>query len=1357
MRLARVVGVALFSALALLASLGAPSAAATTLCSLNGSPCPGVEFETGTQIEAALVPGTKATFWSNLGTVTCTSSAVGGETTSSGGEGEAVKGTIGSMTFGGCKLGETSCTVTTVNLPYSASASAGEAGNGTLAVIDAAGVGVTIKCGALVNCTFTTEEAKLKVTGGNPAIAKAEAIPVEKLSGFFCPSEATWTAEYELAQPKPLFIVVKPAVAREYTSEEGFGLGNPGHPNVTHSCTGDPINCATGNLTESQTDIAIGGRGPPLEVTRSYNSQLAASAKEAGTFGYGWTGPYSAHLAIDEKAGTATVHQDNGSAVVFYLIEGKYFPAAWAQATLVKEGEDYVYKLSDQSAQTFNKSGQLTKVADRHGNALTLTYKEGKLETVKDAAGRTLTFTYKEGKVESVKDPMGHVVKYTYESGNLATVTLPAKETARWKFKYDASHQLTELTDGRGNTTKNEYDASNRVKAQTDALERKRTLEYKETEGVKETTITEPNSSKTVEKFNKAGEPTSITRASGTELAQTTTYEYDKLFQPTAVTDPNKHTTTFTYDAEGNKTSEKDANGNETKWVYNSTHDVTKETTPKGETTTIVRNATGDPETIERPAPGEKTQKTTFKWAKNGDLEEETDPLSRATKFEYNSYGDRKTEVNAEGDKRTWVYNEDSYVTSEVSPRGNEEGAEASKFETKIERDAQDRPLTVTNPLGHTTKYVYDGNGNVETLTDGRGNTTTYTYDKADQLTKVKAPNEDGKETGYDSMGLVTSRTNGNKNTTKYERNLLGQVTEIIDPLERKTTKEYDAAGNLKKLKDAEGRTITYTYDAGDRLIKVDYSEEATADVSYEYDKDGNVTTMKDGTGTTKYVYDQLNRLTEVENGNKQVVKYEYNLGEEQTKITYPNGKSVTRAFDKAGRLEKVTDWLSGEAKFAYDRNSQLKTTTFPSGSTNKDEYEYNNADQLTKTTMKKSTETLASLSYTRDKVGQVETETQTGLPGGEKTEYVYDKKSRLTKAGATSYEYDAADDPTKLGEATLKYDKASQLEEGGGVKYTFNKVGERTKATPASGPATTYGYDQAGNLISVKRTEEGEVKKIEDTYAYDGNGLRASQTISGTKANLAWDPSGGLPLLLNDGTNSYIYGPGGLPIAQINGEEKITYLHHDQLGSTRLLTNSSGENKGSYTYSAYGAVSGQTGSATTPLGFAGQYTNSSTGLIYLRARTYDPVTAQFLSVDPLVAETAEPYSYAGDNPVNRSDPSGESPPYSNWDPNTLYEVELTWSIWESLSGPPWMKTIMDWRPPGGWTYVRGNKDMLTESFHWELLPRDQWRGSTPEYVGTYMEVISSSGYLTWRTVVYKHYKIRWRGGGMPCAPPRRR
>jgi len=294
---------------------------------------------------------------------------------------------------------------------------------------------------------------------------------------------------------------------------------------------------------------------------------------------------------------------------------------------------------------------------------------------------------------------------------------------------------------------------------------------------------------------------------------------------------------------------------------------------------------------------------------------------------------------------------------------------------------------------------------------------------------------------------------------------------------------------------------------------------------------------------------------------------------------------------------------------------------------------------------MKKSSETLGSLVYTRDNDGQVTSVTSKGLPGEEKPAYEYDKNSRLTKGAGIAYEYDAANNATKLGSNAYKYDNADELETGPSTKYTYNEVAQRTKATPETGAATTYGDDQAGNLITVERPEKESVPKIEDSYAYNGEGLRTSQTISATTTYMAWDTTEELPLLLSDGTNSYIYGPGNVPIEQISSGGTTTYPHHDQQGSVRLLTGSAGTVIGSITFDPYGNKIESTGTIS-PLGY-GQYTSSDTGLIYMRARTYDPKTAQFLSVDPLVGLTRAPYNYTEDNPLNASDPTG----LGEWNP----------------------------------------------------------------------------------------------------------
>jgi RHS repeat-associated protein len=1100
----------------------------------------------------------------------------------------------------------------------------------------------TFKANAQAECNQFHSDITLREVSGKPN-------PVIVNTGTFEKTEGTETTYIEVPFENAGrvqaatggFFFYHPIATRESSTQYG-GAENPSAPGQPHPTCGDPVSCATGNLSETQTDFAIGGRGVGLDLTRTYNAQ-AAAAGEHGAFGYGWTSSFSDHLVVNKTSKLTTLYQAEGSTVPFTEGSGGSFTApAWTQDSLSgTEVTGYTLTLADQTKYKFaGASGRLESVTDRDGNATTLAYTaEGRLETITDPDSRKITLAYNaEGLVESAKDPMGHTVKYTYEGGNLKSVTQPAEVGLRWQFKYDEAHEITEVTDGRGGKTLNEYNGAHQVIKQKDPAEHTLTFEYE----TFQTKVTNTNTgSVTLEQFTSSDEPSSITHGYGTASATSESFTYNAAGLPLNVTDGDGHTTTYEYDASSNKMKMVDANKNETKWTYNSTHDVETTTTPKGEVTTIKREAHGNPESISRSAPGSTTQTTKYKYLAHGELESVEDPLKRVWKYEYDAAGDRTSEADPLGDKRTWGYNEDSQETSTVSPRGNVAGGEPAKFTTKIERDAQGRALTITDPLAHTTKYTYDGDGNVETLTDGNGHTTKYTYSADNQPIKVEAPNKAITETGYDGAGQVTSQADGNKHVTKYVRNVLEQVTEVEDPLKRKTTKTYDLAGNLKTLVDPAKRTTTYTYDPGNRLKEVVYSSGKPATIKYEYDKDGDRTSMTDGTGTSKYTFDQLDRLTEAETGHKEKSKYEYDLANEQTKITYPNTKSVTRAYDKAGRLEKVTDWLEGASKFSYDADSDLTATTFPTSTGDVDKYEHNQADQMSSQTMVKGTETLASLAYAHDNDGQVKSGTVKGLPGEEKPSYEYDTNNRLTKGVGIAYEYDAANNATKIGAGAYKYNAGSELETGPSLTYTYDELGERTKTKPTTGPATTYGYDQAGELTLVERPKEGETTEIKDAYAYDGNGLRASQAIAGTTTYMVWDMTEGLPLLLSDTTNSYIYGPSGLPIEQVSSGGTVTYLHHDQQGSTRLLTGSTGTVTGSTTFDAYGNKTGSTGTSTTPLGYDGQYTSADTGLIYMRARTYDPATAQFLSVDPIAVITRAPYVYSYDDPLTYTDPLG--------------------------------------------------------------------------------------------------------------------
>jgi len=163
----------------------------------------------------------------------------------------------------------------------------------------------------------------------------------------------------------------------------------------------------------------------------------------------------------------------------------------------------------------------------------------------------------------------------------------------------------------------------------------------------------------------------------------------------------------------------------------------------------------------------------------------------------------------------------------------------------------------------------------------------------------------------------------------------------------------------------------------------------------------------------------------------------------------------------------------------------------------------------------------------------------------------------------------------------------------------------------------------------------------VTSTYGYNGDGLRVSDAPAGGSAQqFTWD-SGSVPTLLEDGTNFYLYGPniGLAPIEQITVSGSTpSYLASDTTGVREQLS-SLGAVNGSTSYDSFGNPC-STCSIATPFRFTGGYTDA-TGNIYLIHRYYDSTTGQFISVDPDLAATAQPYAYTGGDPVNATDPEG--------------------------------------------------------------------------------------------------------------------
>ena len=104
-------------------------------------------------------------------------------------------------------------------------------------------------------------------------------------------------------------------------------------------------------------------------------------------------------------------------------------------------------------------------------------------------------------------------------------------------------------------------------------------------------------------------------------------------------------------------------------------------------------------------------------------------------------------------------------------------------------------------------------------------------------------------------------------------------------------------------------------------------------------------------------------------------------------------------------------------------------------------------------------------------------------------------------------------------------------------------------------------------------------------------------------------------------------------------------YHHHDALGSTRILTDSSGNVTDTYLNDAWGNSIASTGTTVNPfkwVGKHGYYTDDGTGQVYVRARMYQPTTARWRSVDPQeIPEEFNHFSYAGNAPLLFFDPTG--------------------------------------------------------------------------------------------------------------------
>ncbi len=861
----------------------------------------------------------------------------------------------------------------------------------------------------------------------------------------------------------------------------------------------DPVNTAFGTLVETRGDLVIKGRGPALAVMRTYNSGVAS---EDGPYGYGWKANANARLSINGTTGNITVIQEDGSEVPFIKTGSTYAPAAPRFiATLVKNG-DNTYTLVRNNVDTlnFDTSGLLVSQKDLNNLTTTFAYSSGKLASATNTEGRSITWTWSGSRISSVSDSAGRSVAYGYDgSGNLTTVTYA--DGAIETYGYDSSHRMTTILDPNqyGSATPqrvtNVYDTSGRVHTQTDQLGHTTTFDYN---GDGSVVITDAVGNQ-IKEYYKNNLRVAVTTGYNTAAATTVRMAYDPVTAGLVASyveapgDPNTYPTTTTYDSSGRVVSATDALGRTSSFTYDAKGNVLTATGPNPSsvgpsqvTTTNTYNTAGNLLTTTSPLYTSPTaytnQTTTYQYNISGksDLVSAViNPLTKTTAMTYDTIGQLASVTTPGGRKTTFTYDSLGRVLTSVAPKGNVSGATAANFTTTYTYDAAGRVLTqsvANNTAPDVTTYTYDKNGNVKTVKDANNHTTTYAYDLANRSTTVTDPNSIVTQTTYFNNNVVATQVDGRNATARtFTQDSLGRVASAKDGLNRTTTYAYGGMGQALSVVQPGALTTTNTYDNTGALTGVNYSDGTTPNVTYVYNAAGLRASMTDGTGTTTYSYDSLGRLTSTTNGAGKTVGYQYDLANQQTKITYPGSHDVTQVFGDDGEITSISDWLTHTNTFTYDQNANELTRAMANNVTATSTYD--NANRLASVTHTISGWNLAGFTATRSTIGAV---TDTGTTGYYTAKdgshsYNYDNGDRLTTADGGTLAYDNAHRPTTVvGGVTQTFDAADQLAtstRAGGTTFGFDSRGNRTTITPTTGYTTTLGYNQANLLKSANST----------------------------------------------------------------------------------------------------------------------------------------------------------------------------------------------------------------------------------------------------------------------------------------------
>jgi RHS repeat-associated protein len=875
----------------------------------------------------------------------------------------------------------------------------------------------------------------------------------------------------------------------------------------------------------------------------------------------------------------------------------------------------------------YDANGRITRWNRPDGTNIQNTYDtSGRVTTQTDGNGQVMSFDYSNPPTGTIiTDARGNRTVDQYVVGLLRTRVIAQGSPAEgiWRYEYDpVSLGCTLITDPAGRTTRSTYNARGNLLSMTDPEGRTTTFQYQANGPLgpedQPSSVTDPTSAVTTFTYNQAGELLTTSRPIGTSAA-TITYRFDIPGEITSVTDPTGRQTTFAYNGSGDQVATTDPAGNATTWTYDSLGRKLTERLPTGRTTTWAYNARDDITTVTDPA-GAQTQ---FSLDTRRRLAAATDPSGAVTSSTFDGEG-RVTAVDRpDGTRIQRSYDSVGNLTSHT---------DGGSSVTRYTYDARNRATQVTDPLDRVTAMGFDNVDNVTSMTGPDGRTTSLTYNRVNQLTRIdhqdlatpdvtieydslgrRTTMVDGtgqSDWTYDSLGRLTSSIGSSRIETRYEWDLAGRPLSVDYPDPGGVvTYGYDSAGRGTTVTDWLGNTNSWSWDSDDRLAT--RSAPGNVATTYAYDQVGRssgISTTGPSPFRFEYAYDIRSLLGATVIIGLGAISFEVTLSAHDLlgRVSGPGGGNP--AYSPAGDIRQ----LDGASR-ARDLARQLCWTA-PGLSQN----------DCT------SPPTSATV-YTHDINGN---RTVQRRPDNTQTRYLYDQAQRLTSV---------RNEPTVISAGlpgipgspwlvvplaglilaagwfvSRKSSRRLVLRTAGGLTIALLATSCVPPTTPPSPPGTT-------TLAS---------------YTYRGDGLLTTRvTPAEQSVRFTWDDSGGTPKLLQIGATSLIYGPDGDVISRVTASVAVQ-VHTDRLGSVITTTNTNGTRAALVAYNAWGVKRSPTGNVG-PLGFTGEYTDPVTGFVYLRARWYDPATAEFITRDPAESQTGDPYSYAANSPLAFTDPWG--------------------------------------------------------------------------------------------------------------------